>query len=742
MDMYTQNNQEMNPKKGKEKNLLKRLKREVKPDRGAKPEKERKSKKVAKPKKEAKSQKEKQPRKKFVFNVSIKLQLIVGFLIPILFVILVGIVSYKKAESGMIANYEVSAQNTIETQMEYLDFGLSLIHADAVQIKLDSELQSLVGGTYANDKSKSTSVRNKAMSTINVKATLNGFIDSMYIIPKANNTVMTTVSGHKEQAGFYEDWVTTEEGKAVIRGEADWVGRHPEIDALIGYDEDRYILSYVTAFSTNCAAVVVDISQKAIKESLHSIDVTDGAIIGFVTADGREIIVKEDTNETESAFFEQDFFQNSKASEEKTGTEYITYEGKPYLFSYSKSDETGALLVYMVPETKVISSAREIRSITIILVIVACIIAFLIGTAISLNISISMNSIIKRLKKVAEGDLTVQMKTKGKSEFSMLNRNIAEVIGNTRKLIQDVEEIVTMVNDAAVSVEQVSHEMENSSNGIINALEEIDLGVTQQAGDAQQCLMRMDELSQTIEHISGEMEETTKNSENTKQVVTRSIGTMEVLSSQTKDTIAITSQVREDIRALEKKSAEIRGFVDVISEMASQTNLLSLNASIEAARAGEAGRGFAVVAEEIRKLADGSHQAASEINKVVETIEKQTRETVDTAVKAEEIVVEQAGTVNETKEAFGEIYQSTETILSDIKEITSSVESMDSQRGGTLESISNISAVSEQTAASSNAVYNIAQGQKDVVASLKNASDELKIKMKELKEAVSVFTIN
>ncbi len=742
MDMYTQNNQEISPKRGKEKNLLKRLKRETKTVRGAKPEKERKSKKVSKPQKEEKSQKEKQPRKKFVFNVSIKLQLIVGFLIPILFVILVGIVSYKKAESGMIANYEVSAQNTIETQMEYLDFGLSLIHADAVQIKLDSELQSLVGGTYANDKSKSTSVRNKAMSTINVKATLNGFIDSMYIIPKANNTVMTTVSGHKEQAGFYEDWVTTEEGKAVIRGEADWVGRHPEIDALIGYDEDRYILSYVTAFSTNCAAVVVDISQKAIKESLHSIDVTDGAIIGFVTADGREIIVKEDTNETEIAFFEQDFFQNSKASEEKTGTEYITYEGKPYLFSYSKSDETGALLVYMVPETKVISSAREIRSITIILVIVACIIAFLIGTAISLNISISMNSIIKRLKKVAEGDLTVQMKTKGKSEFSMLNRNIAEVIGNTRKLIQDVEEIVTMVNDAAVSVEQVSHEMENSSNGIINALEEIDLGVTQQAGDAQQCLMRMDELSQTIEHISGEMEETTKNSENTKQVVTRSIGTMEVLSSQTKDTIAITSQVREDIRALEKKSAEIRGFVDVISEMASQTNLLSLNASIEAARAGEAGRGFAVVAEEIRKLADGSHQAASEINKVVETIEKQTRETVDTAVKAEEIVVEQAGTVNETKEAFGEIYQSTETILSDIKEITSSVESMDSQRGGTLESISNISAVSEQTAASSNAVYNIAQGQKDVVASLKNASDELKIKMKELKEAVSVFTIN
>lgn len=694
-----------------------------------------------------KEKRNKQEKKKGIWeklttNVSIKMQLVIGFIIPIVFVILVGAVSYKKAESGMIENFELSAQSTMETQMEYIDFGLSLIHSDAVQLKLDSEIQSLVGGTYANDHSKTAAVHNKTLSALNVKTTLNSFIDNIYIIPKSNNAIMSTVTGYKASAGFYEKWAATQEGKGVIKEEANWMGEHPEMDALSGYDPENYILSFVSAFSNNAAVIVVDISKEAIRESLSRIDVIEGAMIGFVTEDGREIVVQEDAGNTEIIFFEQEFFQNIMADGEKAGTNYVNYNGKPYLFSFCKSEETGAMLTYMVPEEKVTASAEEIRKVTVILVIAACMIAILIGTAISVNISGGMNSIIKRLKKVSEGNLTVAMKTSGKSEFSLLNRHIAEVIGNTRKLIQDVEKIVTMVNDASVSVGQVSVKMESSSGGIIRSLQEIDEGVSQQAVDLQQCLHRMDDLSHTIEHISTEIGRTAKNSENTKQIVSKSIGTMEILSAQTHNTITITSQVREDIKILEKKSSEIRGFVDIISDIASQTNLLSLNASIEAARAGDAGRGFAVVAEEIRKLADGSNQAASEINKVVEMIEKQTVETVKNAKRAEEIVVEQGKTVNNTKEAFGEIYQSTESIIGDITEIAANVKNMDSQRDETLEAISSISAVSEQTAASSNAVYNIAQGQMDIVVSLKDASEELKNKMEELKEAISVFTTN
>lgn len=673
------------------------------------------------------------------FTVSIKFQLLVGFLLPVIFVVLVGVVSYKKAEQGMIDNYETSVRTTIDTQMEYLDFGLSLIRTDAIQIKTDEELQNLMSGVYAKDLTKASNAYNKNLANLSIKKRLNNFIKDIYIIPKSGNSIISTSDVISNKNGFYEKWSVTEEGKFIQdKNSTGWIGEHSEMDALSGHTSEDYFLSFMTVFPDKSTVLTVDISRNAIVESLSAIDLTQGAMVAFVTAEGREILLKEESNSLELNIFEQEFYQNAIA-ESLQGIKYITLNNEEYLFIYSTSEETNATLVYMIPKGKVVSSADEIKILTLIIVIIACILSTLIGLGILLNIMKSMNSIIKRLKKVATGDLTVEMKRDGSSEFIILNEHISDVIENTRKLISEVNQIVEMVNDAALKVDSVSDKMENSSNSILYALEEIDAGVGQQALDAQQCLMQMDSLSRSMETIGKEMEGTVNSSKNTQNVVTSNIRTMNELAGQTNDTISVTSKVKNDVEVLAKRSDEIRKFVDIIADIAAQTNLLSLNASIEAARAGEAGRGFAVVAEEIRKLADGSQQAANEINKVVEVIGKETEATVETAIYAEKIVEKQEVTVGRTKEAFEEINSFTENVIENIIEVTNSIENMDVLRIETLEAISSISAVSEQTAASSGSVYNIAQDQKEVVVALQEASEDLKLKMQNLKNAVSIF---
>ena len=667
----------------------------------------------------------------FQLNVNLKVQLLVGFLVPIFFVILVGVISSKKAEEGMVANFEETARTSIETQMQYLDFGMSMVSAEAMQMRLDTELQSLANGLFKNDLSKASSIYRKNASNIKV------------------SKVMSTLESSDQSAdGYYEKWAETEEGQKVIYEKnvidwlgksTAWVGSHPQMDALTGYHQDDYAISYMSAFPNRAAVFIVDISKEAVKKSLSKVDTSDGSILGFVTGDGRELVIKNEEITEEFAFYDKDFFRNCLAAEELQGTEYVIYDGQEYFFTFAKSEKTGAALGYLVPVRHVTKGAEAIKSITVMLVAVACIVAVIIGFLISLNISAGMSGIIKRLKKAAEGDLTVCLKTKGKSEFSILSRYIMNVITNMKGLIQQVEGIAMLVKNAAGGVEEVSAKIEESSQGIKATLAEIDKGVSLQASDAGDCLNQMDSLSRKIEDIGGSIEQAARGSEATKGIVEKSIETMEALSGKTQATIEVTDRVKEDIEELARKSMVIGEFVETINDIAEETNLLSLNASIEAARAGEAGKGFAVVAEAIRKLADGSSEAASEINKVVDEIVKQTKDTVSTAERAGEIVGEQALLVKHTTEDFRDIAESTRQMLDTIRRISGDIESIDAQRQDTLDAVSSISAVSEETATASGEVFNISQKQMDVVESLKQASAELKEKMAELEGALAAF---
>lgn len=687
----------------------------------------------------------------FQINIGIKLQLLVAFLIPICFVVMVGVMSYQKAAEGMVKNYEESALSSIDMGTQYLDLGCKMALSNAMQFVLDRDVASYSIGVYENDILKNLDIYNKTKSALIVNAASNPFIGSIAIVPKAHNNIISS-AGIAEK-GFYEEWAETEEGKQVLTdsGSLKWLSSHPIFDEKMSVEKDSYFLSCLGVLTNKSAVVVLDINRNVIIEMLQKLNFGSESSVAYITKDGSQQsyfaastdnLKEENENPLQTLqFFEQDFYQESLLSEEPTGSEYISFNKQDYLFLYSKSTVTNGMLCAMVPKELVVQSAGSIKEMTLWLVILACITAAVIGSVIAFNITHNIGYINRKLSSVSNGDLTVQLKRKGKHEFALLSGRVMEVITNTRGLIEKVEQCVESVSDSANQVEDVSDKISTCSEGISINIDEMETGSLQQVEDAGECSELMEGLAETIQLISENVLEIGGYADKTKTMIMQGIDTMGELSKQSDSTTNITGHVKLDITNLEKESFKIRNFVEVINDISSQTNLLSLNASIEAARAGEAGRGFSVVAEEIRKLADGSLQAATQIQAVVMNIQKQIVETVKSASDAEQVVGEQAATVLRTIEVFESMNGCIEQLLEKLNQIGINVESANSGKEGTIKAVDNITSIAQETASSATIVKDTAKGQLEVVETLRISAKELNDKMSELKTVMGQFKI-
>lgn len=688
-------------------------------------------------------------KKKVLFGI--KMKLYGGFALPVLCVILVGAVSYQKAARGLSDNYESATVKSMNMAMQYLDYGFASLESEVLQLYVDQNLSKYVLGL--NSQSEILTLLSTTKTSMMAKQVANDFIQAMHLVAKSSVRNISTSAPSDADKGVFEEWLSTEEGQRVADNKNGiWLGEHAELDKLLKINNDTYACSFLRVYANMSACAVVDLSKESIENILRDLDLGQGTISGFITSDGYEMLI--DTMEEGEAdgfsFLAQDYYReaqeelNSDVTNENDVfefTKHVSYNGKGYLFMTCQSSVNGAVICGLVPESLINSSAKDIETVTVFFIILATVIALIVGFFVAGSIGRAIRVISEKLHRVAEGDLTVIMDIKQRDEFAVLAGNVGDMIDNTRGLIMNVKDTSRKVEGSTHNMVEATAAMEKCGASISTAVSEIEQGISQQAQDAQNCLEQMDELSKKIEVVSQDVSEIVEIADGTRTMIQNGIGTMDELARRSESTSEITKKVVENIRLLEEKSASIVKFIDVINEISEETSLLSLNASIEAARAGDAGRGFAVVAEEIRKLADGSMNAANEIQKVVKEIIEQTKGTVGTVKEAEEIVSIQSGIVNKTIEAFNDMNTGVETLVTNLQGVGNSVSSMEEERRDTLHAIESISATSEQTAASALVVTDSVQSQLSVVDNLKDASRELEQRSVELEKAINVFKI-
>ncbi|ANC76069.1 hypothetical protein ABE65_004280 [Fictibacillus phosphorivorans] len=408
------------------------------------------------------------------------------------------------------------------------------------------------------------------------------------------------------------------------------------------------------------------------------------------------------------------------------------------------TEEMGKRQANLLAEGKVVVADEEkfVVSLITILGIVIVVAALAIGYTISLMISRPVVRMSNMLNDIADGDLTMDpISIKNKDEIGMLADGINHMGSNLAALIRQVrataEQVAASSEELTASAEQTSMATEQ----IATTIGEVAGGSQEQVRTVDDIVEAMNQLSAGIQQIAVSMQNMSEASSRSMQVaeggnetIQKTIGQMDAIHTS----MDSTSQVVKD---LGEQSQEITNIVDVITDIAGQTNLLALNAAIEAARAGEQGRGFAVVADEVRKLAEQSSASASQIGQLITSIQELTEKAV-AAMKNGTIEVNGGRElVYQSGEAFKSLYDTVAEVSGQVSDISAATEQMTASTEHVVGSIDVISSMAETAASSTQEVSASAEEQLASMQEISSSSIALSQLAEEMNEAINKFKV-
>ena len=347
------------------------------------------------------------------------------------------------------------------------------------------------------------------------------------------------------------------------------------------------------------------------------------------------------------------------------------------------------------------------------------------------------------LQKISEGhlDVDVDISNAGRDEVGTIKKathdladRLVDIISKTKNMSGD---LTMSGGDLAESADQASQ----ASGQVSEAVNDVSEGAVSQSESVQTAANRTDNIGEDIEQITSDMGELNEYSKKMQESCDNSMATLNDLISSNNDVSKSVHDIGETINATNESVQNISQFSDAIMDIASQTNLLSLNASIEAARAGESGRGFAVVADEIRQLADQSRQSADEIKAIIDTLLRDTEASVGVMEELNKSIATQGDQITTTKKDMQEMSENVVHVTESSSHIRSRVDDLNSAKAALVEIIQDLSAISEENAASSEETSASMEELNATFTTISASADKLRDLARDMDETISFFNI-
>jgi Methyl-accepting chemotaxis protein len=382
----------------------------------------------------------------------------------------------------------------------------------------------------------------------------------------------------------------------------------------------------------------------------------------------------------------------------------------------------------------------SVQRVSIIVLALAAII--LVGATVLIGSSIDRNVLLFRnaLDKITQGRISVRIKADGKDEFSQFGRSLNIFLDKLTGSISHLQEISADLAEAGSKLEERASRTKGAAEVVSTALDEIARGAMMQAGDVAASSLQVLNMRENMLQISGSVKELSGTSKGMSERGAEATRIVKELSGTSDRTTEAFMKISDQIHQTDASVVKIQEVVNLIAEIASQTNLLSLNASIEAARAGTAGRGFAVVAGEIQKLAEQTNSSARIIDDIIQVLSKESQKTVQSIHEVTGMIMSQKQKLDETKVKFGMVEDGIISTDSGMRTVLEQADVCGRTGAHVVELMTGLSAIAEENAATTQQTNASMNELNDATASLARTALELKKLSKAVKEDLNYFS--